>query len=161
MLLCNAEIIKKIKELDERKQQVLLEERDNCMTTYQTETDKIDTGYDFAVTRTQIKEIDSEIMRLKHLLNTANATVKVEEFDLTIGECLVHMAQLNNEKLILERMARATAKTRRTVYNGAVEYTVTNYDIGVCKQYLEEIKAKVMKLQLAVDRINLSNMIEV
>jgi hypothetical protein len=161
MTMCNAEIIKKIKELEERKQEILLNERMNSTSAYQTEADKIETGYDFQTTRKAVAELNDEIRKLKHALNVANSTVIVDEFGMTVGECLILMAQLNNEKAELERMARAVPKSRHTVFNGTVEYIETNYDVGVCKSCLEMVKSNVIKLQLAIDRINLNNMIEV
>ena len=80
MKLCNAEVIKKIKDLEEQKQEILSDEQKNCTTTYQTETDMIDTGYDFGQTRKVIENLNKEIMRLKHALNVSNSTVIVEEF---------------------------------------------------------------------------------
>jgi len=161
MKLCNAEVIKKIKDLEEQKQDILSDEQKNCTTTYQTETDMIDTGYDFGKTRKGIDNLNKEIMKLKHALNVSNSTVIVEEFGLTIGECLVYMAQLNNEKSVLERLSRNRNKSRVTLYNGIVEYTVTNYDVEICKSELNAIKETVRKLQLAIDRVNLNNLIEI
>ena len=161
MKLCNAEVIKKIKDLEEQKQEILSDEQKNCTTTYQTETDMIDTGYDFGKTRKAVESLNKEIIKLKHALNVSNSTVIVEEFGLTIGECLVYMAQLNNEKSVLERLSRNRSKSRATLYNGSVEYTITNYDVEICKSELNAIKETVRKLQLAIDRVNLNNMIEI
>lgn len=161
MRLCNAEVIKKIKDLEEQKQEILVEEQRNCTTTYQTETDMIDTGYNFDQARKSIEDFNKEIMRLKHALNVSNSTVIIDEINLTIGECLVYMAQLNNEKSVLERMSRNQNKSRSTLYNGAVEYTITNYDVEICKNKLNIVKENIRKLQLAIDRINLNNMIEI
>jgi hypothetical protein len=161
MKLCNAEVIKKIKDLEEQKQEILSDEQENCTTTYQTETDMIDTGYDFGQTRKAVENLNREIMRLKHKLNVSNSTVIVEEFGLTIGECLVCMAQLNNERSVLETLSRNRSKSRATLYNGTVEYTVTNYDVDLCKTELNAVKETVRKLQLAIDRVNLNNMIEI
>lgn len=161
MKLCNAEVIKKIKDLEEQKQEILSDEQKNCTTTYQTETDMIDTGYDFEKTRNAVENLNKEIMKLRHALNISNSTVIVAEFGLTIGECLVHMAQLNNEKVVLERMSRNRSKSRITLYNGIVEYTDTNYDVEMCKAALGYIKETVRKLQLAIDRVNFNNMIEI
>lgn len=160
MKMCNTEVIKKIKELEERKQEIIADEINKCMSTYQTETDKIDTGYNFKETRDAIARINAEVLKLKHALNIVNSTVIVPEFNMTVGESLVYMAQLNNERAILERMARNIAKTRHTVFNGTVEYTVTNYDVNECKMLLGEIKATIVQLQLAIDRVNLSNIID-
>ena len=161
MKLCNAEVIKRIKDLEYEKQIILLDEQANCRTTYQTETDMIDAGYDFAKTRENIAYFNKEIMKLKHALNVSNSTVIVEEFGLTIGECLVYMAQLNNEKNVLEMMSRFQSKSRHTTYTGTVEYTVTNYDVEACKAELTKIKDTVRRLQLAIDRVNLNNVIEI
>ena len=161
MKLCNAEVIKKIKDLEEQKQEILSDEQKNCTVTYQTETDMIDTGYDFDKTRKAVENLNKEIMKLKHALNISNSTVIVEEFGLTIGECLIYMAQLNNEKGVLERLSRILSKSRVTLYNGVVEYTVTNYDVETCKSKLNIIKETVRRLQLAIDRVNLNNMIEI
>ena len=161
MKLCNAEVIKKIRDLEDQKLDILSDEQKNCTTTYQTETDMIDTGYDFGETRKAVENLNKEIMKLKHALNVSNSTVIVEEFGLTIGECLVYMAQLNNEKSVLERLSRNRNKSRVTLYNGFVEYTVTNYDVEICKSELNDIKETVRKLQLAIDRVNLNNMIEI
>ena len=160
MKLCNAEVIKKIKDLEEQKKEILLDEQRNCMTRYQTETDMIDTGYDFGQTRKAVENINKEIMQLKHMLNVSNSTVIVEEFGLTIGECLVYMAQQNNEKAVLEQLSRYQSKSRATLYNGTVEYTVANYDVEACKDRLNGMKETIRKLQLAIDRVNLNNMIE-
>jgi hypothetical protein len=160
MKLCNAEIIKKVKDLEEQKRQILTQERNTCCSTYQKEADLIDLGYDFDATRKAVAEIDKEVVRLKHALNLANATVVVPEFDMTIGECIVYMAQLNLEKRTLEGMAEKSRKTRTTTYGGMVEFTITNYDIQHCKAKLQETSDIIRKLQIAVDRVNLTNEIK-
>ena len=143
-----------------KKKRALAEERNNCCSTYQTESDLIDLGYDFAATRKIIADIDDEVGRLKHALNVANATVIVPDFNKTIGECLVYMAQLNNEKHILETMASRKAKSRITNYGGVVEFTITNYDIEECKIKLGQLNETIRRLQIALDRINLEHMCE-
>ena len=161
MKLCNAEIIKKIKALEEQKREILLNEQKNCCTSYQTEADLIDTAYDFAQTRKNVRSLNKEIMELKHALNVSNSTVVVEDFGLTIGECLIYMAQLNNEKDVQEQLSHYQHKSRRSLHNGAVEYTIANYDIESCKKELNATKETIQKLQLAIDRVNLNNMIEI
>jgi hypothetical protein len=161
MKLCNSEIIKKIKDLEEQKQQILTEERNNCCSTYQQESDLINLGYDFDAVRGAVEKINLEVVKLKHALNVANSTVTVPEFDMTIGECIVYMAQLNAEKRVLESMAAKSSKTRTTTYGGVVEYTITNYDIKHCKKRLLEVGEIIRKLQISIDRVNLANMVEV
>jgi hypothetical protein len=161
MKLCNSEIIKRIKALDEEKRRILGEESTNCTTKYQKEFDLIDLGYDFNATRKAVEGINREVIKLKHALNVANATVSVPEFDMTIGECIVYMAQLTAEKRVVESMSMTPAKTRATTYGGVIEYTVANYDIGECKQKLNDINETICKLQVSIDRVNLSHTIEI
>lgn len=161
MKLCNTEIIKKVKDLEEQRQQILAEERKICCSTYQKEADLIDLGYDFDATREAVAEINRETVKLKHLLGVANSTVIVPEFEMTIGECIVAMAQLNSEKKILENMAATPSKTRQTTFGGVVEYTITNYDIKNCKDKLLEISETIRRLQISIDRINLAHFIEI
>ena len=163
MKVCNAEIIKIIKDLEEKKQDNLALELRTSVVRYQTSEDRIKTDYDFTATRNKIAELNSEIRRLKHLLNISNATVIIEEFEMTIGECLVYMAQLNNEKAVLDRMSNMDPKTRYSTgaIGGGIEYAELEYDIGECKAKFNEVKETVRKLQLAIDRINLTNMIEI
>ena len=161
MKLCNAEIMKKIKLLDQKKEDILSEEIRTYDVTYQSAADKIDYGYSFTATREKIRDIDSEIRKLKHLLNCSNATTIVEGFDLTLGECLVYMSQLNNEKDRLEWLAKKEPKERRSTINGVIEYTELNYDKAECKKAVDTVLETIARLQVAIDRTNLTNMIEI
>lgn len=105
--------------------------------------------------------IDAEVRKLKHLLNYSNATTVVEDFGMTLGECLVYMAQLNYEKIILDRLARRERIKRHSTMNGVIEYTVVNYDINECKQRLQVIQDMIAKLQISIDRTNLTNLIDI
>ena len=160
MKLCNAEIMKKVKLLEQEKSDILAEERRIHTVTYQTENDKFDNGYNFAETRSKIDAIDTEIRKYKRLLNLSNATTMVEEFGMTLGECLVYMAQLNRQVYTLEMMASQEPLTRRSTVNGVIEYTALNYNKAECKAKLQWVLETVAKLQVAIDRTNLTNMIE-
>lgn len=161
MKLCSAEIMKKIKLLEQAKFEILQEESRTHWVTYQDMKDRFDYGYSFAQTRQKISEIDGEIRKLKRLLNYANATLMVPEFDMTLGECLVYMAQLNREVLVVDRMAGKEPITSRTTHGGKVEYTALNYDKAECQAKLEWLNTTIAALQIAIDRTNLTNVIEV
>ena len=161
MKMCNSEIMKKIKLLEQRKQEVLQEESRTHQVTYQHEKDRFDYGYSFASVRHTIRDLDAEIRKLKGLLNLSNATTTVPEFSMSLGECIVYLAQLNRELSVVSAMARKEAKTTHSTYGGVVEYTVLNYDKGECQAQLEWLKETIMQLQVAIDRTNLTNMIEV
>jgi hypothetical protein len=160
MKMCNAEIIKKIKELESKKLEIRDFENRNKSTSYAAGESKIYTNYNFRAAREEVSDVDWEIRRLKHLLAVANASVIVPKFDMTIGECLVFMAQLNSEKLILEGMSRKDPKSRHTTFN-SIEFTELNYDINECKQELQDITNTIKELQIAIDRVNLTHEIDV
>jgi hypothetical protein len=85
----------------------------------------------------------------------------VPEFSMTLGECLVYLAQLNRELAVVSRMAKNEPKTSRSVYGGAVEYTTLNYDKEECQAKQGWIQTTIAELQIAIDRTNLTNMIEI
>ncbi|MCL2197757.1 MAG: hypothetical protein FWB80_02430 [Defluviitaleaceae bacterium] len=161
MKMCNTEIMKKIKLLEQSKFDTLVEETRIHEITYQNEKDRFDNGYSFADTREKISKLDAEIRKLKSLLNLSNATTVVPEFSMTLGECLVYLAQLNRELAIVSTLANKEAKTTRSTYGGAVEYTVINYDKTECKAKLEWLNETIAALQIAIDRVNLTNIIEI
>jgi hypothetical protein len=161
MKMCNAEIMKKIKLLEQTKAELLVEEMRVHQVTYQNEKDRFDYGYSFTKTRETVAETDAEIRKLKSLLNLSNATTIVPEFSMLLGECLVYLAQLNNELNIVISMARKQDKTTNSTYGGVVEYTVLNYDKSECQEKMTWLKETIAQLQIAIDRTNLTNMIDV
>lgn len=159
--LCNAEVMKKVKLLEQDKMNLLAEESRQNQVTYQNEGDKFDFGYSFSLTREKVSHIDAEIRKLKSLLNYSNATTMVDGFDMTLGECLVYLAQLTNEKYLVENLAQQEAIVSRTTMGGKIEYTALNYDLAEAKQRVAWVNETIARLQIAIDRTNLMNMIEV
>ena len=118
--------------------------------------------YNFGATRDAVKDIDTKTRQLRHKLHLANATVQVPEFGITIGECIILMAQLGKEKALLARMARREKKERRQPgFGSTVEWAVLNYDKDECRTKLKEVGDEITSLQMAIDRINLTHMVEV
>ena len=70
---------------------------------------------------------------------------------MTIGDCLIYLAQLANKE----------PKTRTLQYQKQVEFSEALYDISKAKADYETTQALIVKLQMAIDRINLTNLIEV
>lgn len=156
---CTA-VMKRIKELDERKNRLMNEERERCETTYVSEKDKVDTGYDYARYQQAYDEIDGEVRRLKGILNRVNATVKLKEYGMTIGEALVYLAQLSSKRARLEALPTVQS-SRRVTYNGVIEYTVCNFDTETVKRDVEAVRTEIGNLQMAIDRVNLTHTVEV
>ena len=162
MQKCLKEIIKQISALEQQKEEILSDELQNCVTKYGSNEEIPTTEYNFSAARDEIKAIDKKIRQLRHSLHLANATVIVPEYEMSIGECIILMAQLSKEKSVLTRMARREKKERRQPgYGNAVEWIELNYDKNECRSTLKSIADEVTSLQMAIDRINLTHMAEV
>ena len=162
MKKCNAELMKEIKILEEKKNDILTLEQEECKITYLDGEKKMSSLYSYDGVRKEVDDIDSKIRRYKSLLAYSNATTKVEEFDMTIGECLIYLASLNSKKTYLTSFASKKQKSRiSSTYNNKVEYTELLYDVNKVKQELEELQRLIAKLQMAIDRTNLTNLIEI
>ena len=165
MKLCLKEIMKRIALLEQQKAEILSDEAQNCTTTYGLGEEGLPAEYDFASARAAVKAVDNQVRYLRHQLNLANATVTVPEFNMNIGECIVLMAQLGKEREVLEKMARRQPKARTSsrgyISDGRPEWTETNYSQDECRNELKRVVESVTKLQLALDRTNLTHEIEV
>jgi len=162
MKKCNTELMKEIKKLEERKDELLKFEREQCKVTYINKESKIDNNYDYESINNEIDSIDLEIRKIKKILAYSNATTIVPEYNMTIGECIIFLAQLNNKKNKLQLMANAVKIKRiSSTYNTKVEYEEILYDINKVKDDFNKVVDEINKLQMAIDRCNLCNLIEI
>ena len=161
MKVCHAEAMKKIKELEEQKKLLLYNESKRCAVSYKEGEEKTPTAYDYMKTRKETDKLDSEIRKIKHALAVANCAVKLDEFDMTIGEALVYLAQLNGEYARLDSLSGREKLSRRITTNGVVEYTECMYDPEKVEKDQKALYAKICKLQVDIDRANLNNYIEI
>lgn len=162
MKKCNTELMKEIKILEEKKNDILTLEEEECKITYLEGEKKMDSNYSYDAVRKEIDEIDNEIRKYKSFLAVSNATTIVPEFNMTIGECLIYLASLNSKKNLLSSFASKKQITRiSSTYNTKVEYTELLYDVNKVKKELEDLQRLIAKLQMAIDRTNLTNLIEI
>ena len=162
MKKCNTELMKEIKILEEKKNDILTLEEEECKVTYLEGEKKMDSNYSYDAVRKEIDEIDNEIRKYKSFLAVSNATTIVPEFNMTIGECLIYLASLNSKKSLLSSFASKKQITRiSSTYNTKVEYTELLYDVNKVKKELEDLQRLIAKLQMAIDRTNLTNLIEI
>lgn len=160
MKMCHSEVIKYIKELESKKSVLLRKERNSSTYTYQDESAKIVPEYNYELTRKEVDELDNKIRNLRHVLAVANCTVKVDDFDITIGEALVLLAQLNSKCDILENMSSRQQICQQTSY-ATMQITACNYDVAKATEDYENLRLQIGKLQVAIDRANLVNYVEV
>jgi hypothetical protein len=161
MLKCNTEIMKDLKQIQERKAVILEKERLECAVSYVSDEDKILPDYNYDEVRNQIDDLNKEEIYLKGLLAKSNATTIVPEFNMTIGDCLIYLAQLTEKAGRLNSLSNRRKKTRSLQYQKQVEFTEVLYDVDKAKVDYEKTQKEIVKLQMAIDRINLTNLIEV
>jgi hypothetical protein len=161
MKVCHSEAMKMVKTLEEKKKLVIFTESNRSRVSYKEGEEKTVTKYDYAATRKEIAEIDGQVRAIKHALAKANCSVVVDDFGITIGEALVYLAQLNAEYSRLEELSGHDKLSRRITPNGVLEYTECLYDPDRAEADQKELYSKICKLQVAIDRANLVNFIEV
>lgn len=161
MKVCNAEAMKKIKGLEEELNKIKYNEETNCTISYKEGEEKNLPNYNYLETRKNIERINKEIRNIKNALQVANSTYKIDIFNITIGEALVYLAQLNNEYSSLNNLSTKNKISRRITQNGVVEYTECIYDPEQVKKEEKELYEKIGKLQVAIDRANLNCIIEI
>ena len=155
MKLCLTAIMKNIKSLEEKKARILKDETNNRVTSYVSGNDKVDAGYNYDLCRKQVDKLDAEILYLRSVLNKANAVVKVDGTDYTISEALTRLAQLSSKLQYLSGFPTVQL-SRRTTYNGIIEYTECLYPIEQVKSETESLREEISSLQMAIDKTNLT-----
>lgn len=161
MKVCNMQAMKMIKELEARKAALLANEDRRCTYSYKEGENKVLPDYDYEATRTEVRSIDGRIRAIRSALARANTEVQVEGFGITVGEALVYLAQMQGERAQLESLTEAQQVTRRITANGVLEYTECAYDVKKASADLESLRMRIGELQVAIDRANLLNTIEV
>lgn len=161
MRMCNSEAMKAIKELEEKKKNVIYIEDKRSRVAYKEGESRGNINYDYAKTRKTIADIDGRIRKIKHALAVSNCTAIVDDFGISIGEALVYLAQLNAEYQQLDNLSNYNKISRTITYNGVIEYTECLYDPDEVIKEMEALHAKICKLQVAIDRANLTNYIDV
>lgn len=144
--------------------QVTRQKQYNNSTVSYTEKEKATTecNFNYALSQKEIADWQAEERKIKRLLAVSNATTNVEGYDLTIAEALVLLAQLSQNKKILSRLANKEKVVRESAhYRGDAEFTKVCYDLDVAQKDLAKLNQEIAKLQMALDRTNLSNLIEV
>ncbi|MDE7107768.1 MAG: hypothetical protein K2O39_05535 [Clostridiales bacterium] len=161
MKICHSEAMKRIKELEEQKNLLVYNESNRCTVSYKEGEEKTPSKYNYVKTRVEIEKIDKEVRAIKHALAVANSTIKVDDFDMTIGEALVYLAQLNAEYRRLDNLTDRDKLSRRITANGVIEYTECLYEPEKVEKDQKALYSKICKLQVAIDRANLNNYLDI
>ena len=160
MKMTSAYANKMLKQFQEEKEFCNNKERQSCVYTAAVGETPVVPSYDFLEVSETIKELDAKICNIKHAINLANVTneVQVGTRCLSIDSVLVEMAQLNKRKEFLDYLRKQEPKMRKetgfAARNSAPEYQYINYDLELAKKEYEAVAARIMEMQLALDRYN-------
>ena len=161
MKVCHTEAMKLIKELEKQKDELIEFEDRNSVVSYKEGETPIDSGYAYEKTREDIRAIDGKIRAVRTALGRANTLVIAEPFGITIGEALVLLAQLQGERVQVESLTGRNPLTSEITYNGVIRFTRCNYDVKQAEADAGALRKRISELQIAIDRANLTNYIEI
>lgn len=155
MFITSSEASKLLAKLTNDKETILSNEvakRVFCAATSE-DPEKLRPDYSFSVTQEKIDKINRRIMEIRHKLNLFNTSTVVID-GLTIDQVLIRMPQLQKQKNKLQRMMRASEKTRVSITGNIIDYEYTNYNPKEAKNAFDEVSKEIDDLQLALDAIN-------
>lgn len=116
--------------------------------------------YSYSDNRAKVKELQAREMAIKSALACFNSVTKAEGLDMTIAECLVRIGQIKSEIKVLSYMAKVAEYDcgdlvdRYSQRNKSIHKIV--YDQEMVKKDLRELQQELTRIQVAVDRTNLT-----
>ena len=161
-VMTSAEANKKLKQLQEKKRQLVEAERKNAWfvaaTTEDEERVRENYNYDYYYDVPEIDRVDAEIRELKHQINKFNVSCMIPELGMTIDQVLVYLPQLKEKQHRLAKLADHLPKQRVNDRYGSrstlIEYEYANYDVADARADYEKVSKLVADVQIALDRVN-------
>lgn len=167
MKKCNTELMKELKAVQSELSELIQRADSKNTVEYYDGEEEVERDFDYAEFVSKMRELRQQEGHIKALLAYSNATTKLVGMDdLTIGEGLVKLAQLNNEikTLARYRTAKQVVKTiKHATFEGDKDRVLVRehlYDIHQVDEDIKSLQREVSRLQVAIDRTNLTNMIE-
>lgn len=169
MKMTSAIANKLIRQLEEEKDLLINKEQTSYEYLAADGEKPVIPDYDYNAVNAGISELDWKIAKIKHALNLANATAKidVQGEEMSVDEILIKMAQLNKRKNFFNMLRKNPAKERvqlRLISSSRTavpEYRYMNYDIEAAGRDFESVSAKIIAMQLALDKHNQTEEFEV
>lgn len=156
MKVTSKECSKMLDTLKDKKSKLIMHE--NSVSTYNAavgeNVEDLRPDYDFYTTQKEIDAIDSEIMRIKHLLNLFNSSTRVDDSGLTIDQVLVKIPQLISKRNKLYKMMSRVSKERSQIIGNIIDYSYTSYDPFQAEKMYYAVTDEIANLQLALDKVN-------
>lgn len=157
-------LMKELKFLQSEAERLHLEDTERSFAPLNEQMEfRYDTGYSYEKNREEMNKIYEQELRIRSALAKFNSITKIEGLDLTVAEALVRISQLQKEIKILTILANKTEYTETSVGGYGSSKTVTNkinYDQSKAIADLKKLQQELSRIQIAVDKTNLTTPIE-
>ena len=112
--------------------------------------------YDYHAVQAKLAQLEQQIRRLKHAINTFNLSQEVPGTGMTIDQVLVYIPQLTERKRKLSVMKQRQKKQREEKYAAShfIEYIYANYDPAQAAADYDAVSKELAKVQNALDLVN-------
>jgi len=165
MKMTSAEAAKKLKELKEKLNVILMKEQksETFVAAVSEDPESVRPVYDYEATRKEQEELEKKIRLLKHAVSEFNLSKEVPGFQMTVDQLLIYIPQLTQRKNRLSEMADRLPKSRtgEGSYSNIIDYTYANYDIEKAAADYAETSEELSRAQMALDLINTTEMMDV
>ena len=166
MKKCNTELMKELKAVQSEIEELSRVALQNSTVNYYEGEEEPERDFDYNSFVSQMAALREQEGHIKALLAYSNATTKLDGMDITIGEGLIKLAQLNVQLRLLARF-KADKQIVKTLKHVAFEgdkdrvyVTEHLYDPKVIDSDIKAIQREISHLQVVIDRTNLTNLIE-
>ena len=146
---------KKAKAISEEIDELFESMRVGCTSLRAEGAEKPKSDYDFGEIVQKIESKIQELSGLKNAINNFNNT-HVLPIGITVGQALFEIAVRNRYLRYVRAMTRIQASKQKEL-SGAIYYEETNYDIAEVKEVSKNIQDVIAKLQMEIDRANITN----
>ena len=167
MQKCNTELMKELKAIQNEINETINNAECNNTVNYYEGEEQVERNFDYKEFVAKLDELRAKEGKVKALLAYSNATTKLVGMeDLTIGEGLVKLAQLNMKLKTLARF-RTLKQVNKVIKHATFEgdkdrvyVTERLYDPKQVDEDIKSLQREISHLQVAIDRTNLTNLIE-
>lgn len=160
MTMSIAEAIKYVRALSRRHKEVELDEQQRRTVLQVGDTVITPTEYDFGATQMKLGIITDNIISAKHAINVANATETISEIGMTADKVLVKMSALTNRLVTLRSMMTESEYRTKSTEGMNIVLLHRNFDVADVRKAERSLSDELANLQSALDRHNMSFMIE-
>ena len=166
MKKCNTELMKELKAVQSEIEELSRVALQSSTVNYYEGEEEPERDFNYTDFVNQLNALREQESHIKALLAYSNATTKLDGMDITIGEGLIKLAQLNVQLRLLARL-KADKQVVKTLKHVAFEgdkdrvyVTEHLYDPKVIDSDIKALQREISHLQVVIDRTNLTNLIE-